>query len=156
MRVGLAAGLLLAFSATDALAQSGCLDRDALVRLDAEWENALLERDVSWLEAHLADEFVWVHNHAGQVDTKASLLASVRGASAGVAPTRSRVQSGVKARIVGSTGLTTGFTVVDRGTGPTRYSFMRTYVAVAGRCLLLGNHTMVVPETESFIRAGAS
>lgn len=147
MVIGLAAGLLLAFSATGTLAESSCLDPGALVRLDAEWEKALLERDVSWLEAHLADEFVWVHNHADQVDTKASLLASVRGASAGAAPTRSRVQSGVEARIVGSTGLTMGFTVVDRGPGPTRYSFMRTYVALAGRCLLLGNHTMVVPES---------
>ena len=156
MRIGLTAGLLLALSATGAWAQSSCLNRDALVRFDAEWEKALLERDVSWLEANLADEFVCVHDHAAQVYTKASLLALVRGASAGVAPTRSRVQSEVEARIVGSTGVTTGFTVIDRGPAPTRYNFMRTYVAVAGRCLLLGNHTMVVPDSGSSTRAGAS
>lgn len=43
MVIGLAAGLLLAFSATGTLAESSCLDPGALVRLDAEWEKALLE-----------------------------------------------------------------------------------------------------------------
>ena len=148
MKTASLAALLLGLWGQAAWAQSRCLDPGALVGIDAEWERALLETDVAWLEAHLADEFVWVHNHAVLVDTKASLLARANDATRDAPPTRSRIQSGVEARVVGSTGVVTGFTVVDRGPGPTRYNFMRTYAAVAGQCLLLGNHTMVVPAGE--------
>lgn len=95
----------------------------------------------------LAVDFIWVRNHASGVDTKASLLERVSDPAVGATgATRSRVSSDVDARVLGSTGVVTGFTVVDRGSSPTRYNFMRTYVEVSGRCLLLANHTMEVPE----------
>ena len=134
------------FWGNTALADDRCLDPDSLVEFDSEWERALLVADVAWLERYVADEFVWVHNHASMVDSKETLLARADVARAKGSSTRSRVQSEVEARVVGSTGVVTGFTVVDRETGAKRYNFMRTYAVVLGRCLLLGNHTMVVPE----------
>lgn len=150
MRRVIFASLILSFGSSVVLAQDSCHDAAALVQLDSEWEKAQLEVDVEWLEAHLADEFIWVHNHAKLVDSKDTVLARARAARLeNGALTRSRVQSDVKARVVGSTGVVTGFTVVDRWRSAKRYHFMRTYVAATGRCLLLGNHTMEVSETAS-------
>lgn len=138
--------MVFALCCSNAQADNRCLDPDSLLDFDAEWERALLEVDVDWLEAHVSDQFVWVHNHASQIDSKEILLARADVAREKRALTRSRVQSDVEARIVGTTGLVTGFTVVDRESGAVRYNFMRTYAVVSGRCLLLGNHTMAVPE----------
>lgn len=146
MKVSVFVALILGFWSNMASAQDDCLAAASLIKIDSQWERALLETNVEWLEEHLADEFIWVHNHAGQVDTKQTLLAPARVARTQALSARSRVQSEVEARIVGSTGLVTGFTVVDRGAQAKRYSFMRTYAVVSNRCVLLGNHTMLVPE----------
>ena len=146
MKLITAAVLILGLGGNAALAEPSCLDPSALVQFDSEWEKALLEVDVAWFERHLSEEFVWVHNHAALVDSKETLTAPSRIARAEASPTRSRVQSDVKARIAGSTGVVTGYTIVDRGAGAKKYNFMRTYAVVSGRCVLLGNHTMVVPE----------
>jgi len=146
MRIITIAALIFGLGGNIALAEDSCLNPAALVKFDSEWERALLEVDVAWLGTHLADEFVWVHDHAALVDSKEALLAPARIARAKNSSTRSRIQSEVEARVAGSTGVVTGFTVVDRGTGAKRYNFMRTYAVVSGRCVLLGNHTMVVPE----------
>lgn len=147
MRIITIAALMIGSGPNVALAEDKCLEPVALIKFDSEWERALFKVDVAWLELHLAEEFVWVHNHASLVDSKLTLLAPARVARAQASPTRSRVQYEVEARVVGSTGVVTGFTVVDRGAGAKKYNFMRTYVVVSGRCLLLGNHTMVVPES---------
>ena len=146
MRLISIVALMFGLGGNVALAENDCSDPSALIQFDSEWERALLEVDVAWLERHLAEEFVWVHDHASLVDSKETLLAPTRVARAEASPTRSRVQSEVEARVVGSTGVVTGFTVVDRGAGAKRYNFMRTYAVVSGRCRLLGNHTMLVPE----------
>lgn len=128
-------------------AQEACMEPESLVRLDAEWERALLERDAVRLNSLLADDFVWVHNHASAVDSKETLLRGASGPLPEGAPvTRSRTRSGVEARVLGRTGVVSGYTLVDRGPSPTTYHFMRTYVEVDGVCLLLANHTMEVPE----------
>lgn len=146
MRLITVAVLMLGLGGNAALAEHSCLDPLALVKFDAEWERALLEVDAAWFERHLSEDFVWVHNHATLVDSKESLLSPMRIARAKASPTRSRVQSDVTARIAGSTGVVTGYTVVDRGAGAKKYNFMRTYAVVSSHCVLLGNHTMVVPE----------
>ncbi len=147
MRMCSLAVVLFGLIAESVSAQESCLDPAALVRLDGEWERALLESDADRLAMMLAVDFIWVHNHASGVDTKASLLKRASDPAVGATgATRSRVSSDVDARVLGSTGVVTGFTVVDRGSSPTRYNFMRTYVEVSGRCLLLANHTMEVPE----------
>jgi hypothetical protein len=146
MRVfGLAAALVAAV-ANPLTAQAACLDPAALIQLDAKWEKALLDSDADFLATLLAKDFVWVHNHASSVDSRESLLERTSNRAPGAGDTRSRVQSEVVARVLGSAAIVTGFTVVDRGPTPTRYNFMRTYVEVSGRCLLLGNHTMAIPE----------
>lgn len=145
MRRCVIVAIVLAVVPSATSAQGTCLDPAELVRLDREWEQALLNRDAGWLQTHLADDFVWVHNHATTTDTKLDVLKNVHTTLDASQITRSRVQSDVTVRVVGSTGLVTGFTVVDRGPSPMRFSFMRTYVLEDGRCRLLGNHTMVVP-----------
>jgi len=140
---------LLTLATAPAWAQQSCLERDALIHLDAQWEQALLESNVDVLTMLMAEDFVWVHDHASMVDTKASVLQRASDATVGASGfPRSRVSSDVEARVLGSTGVVTGFTVVDRGPTPTRYNFMRTYVEVGGRCVLLANHTMAIPEDE--------
>ena len=145
MRMIAIAALVYGLGGGIAFAEESCLDPAALIQFDSEWERSLLEVDVAWLEMHLAEEFIWVHNHATLVDSKGTLLSPTRIARAESSPTQSRVQSDVEVRVVGSTAIVTGFTVVDRGTGTKRYNFMRTYAVDSGRCFLLGNHTMEIP-----------
>jgi hypothetical protein len=145
---GLAVALVV-LAAGPASAQESCLDPDALLHLDSEWERALLESDAELLRTLLAEDFIWVHNHASAVDTKAGLVERASDPAIGTAGSaRSRVQSNVEYLVLGSTGVVTGFTVVDRGSRSNRYNFMRTYAEVSGRCLLLANHTMEIPEDE--------
>ncbi len=123
---------------------NSCLDHKALLNLDQQWEQALLERNADFLDRLLADDFIWVHNHASQTDSKESLIGDLKSmTSSGM---RSRVSSDVQARVLGQTGVVTGFTVVERTSSVTRYNFMRTYVEVDGRCRLLANHTMAIPK----------
>ena len=121
-----------------------CLDADALREQDAGWERAYLEGDSEFLETHLADEFVWVHSQASVIDTKETLLATVRGRS--VTTMRARVQSDVETRRLGTTAIVMGYTVVERPEQSDRYRFMRTYAATAEGCFLLANQTMAMSE----------
>lgn len=127
--------------AVPANAQDSCINRDNLLDMDAGWERALLESDVAFLERVMADEFVWVHNHASSVDTKEILLERAREGNATGRP-RAREQSDVTVRITGSVGIVHGFTIVIRDDTTPRYTFMRTYAEIDGRCLLLANQTM--------------
>ena len=120
-----------------------------LLQLDQGWEKALLESDVAFLENLLADDFVWVHNHAGLIDGKESAVSRAKLIQAGQKDdTRNRTSRDQKVIILGSTGVVSGFTVVDRGPSPVTYHFMRTYTLIDGKWKLLGNHTMAIPEDE--------
>ena len=137
---------LTLFSAT---AQETCMTAENILALDAKWEVSNLHPDPDFAEATLAKDFVWVHNHASMVDTKEAAVQRAKNQKAqGTSNTKSRIQSEVIVAITGKTAIVTGFTVVDRGPIPTKYHFMRTYVEVDGKCLLIGNHTMAVPEEE--------
>jgi len=137
------------FFAANVFAQQDCMTVAYITALDAQWEEANLHPDPDFFESVLAEDFVWVHNHASMIDTKEAVVKRAENQAAkGTSETRSRVQRDVKVAITGPTAVVTGFTVVDRGPTPTRYHFMRTYVSVDGKCLLVGNHTMVVPEGE--------
>jgi len=132
-----------------AIAQQTCMTAENIIALDAKWEMSNLHPDPDFVEATLAEDFVWVHNHASMVDTKEAAVQRAKNQKAqGTSNTKSRIQSEVKVAITGKTAIVTGFTVVDRGPIPTKYHFMRTYVEVDGKCLLVGNHTMAVPEEE--------
>jgi ketosteroid isomerase-like protein len=123
--------------------------KEQLVTLDLGWEKALLTSDVDFLENLLADEFVWVHNHAGQIDGKEQAIARAKRIKAGQADdTRNRTSRDQQVVILGTTGVVSGYTVVDRGPSPTTYHFMRTYALVDGSWKLLANHTMAIPEGE--------
>lgn len=138
--------VLIGFSAT---AQQRCMTAESIQALDAQWEANNLNPDPGFFRNVLAEDFIWVHNHASMIDTKEAVVKRAETQSArGTSDTRSRVQSEVRVAITGNTAIVTGFTVVDRGPTPTRYHFMRTYVEMEGKCLLVGNHTMAVPEGE--------
>lgn len=140
---------LCLMSFTSLTAQQDCMTVAYIKALDAQWEEANLHPDPDFFKRVLAEDFVWVHNHASMVDTKEAVVKRAENQAAkGTSDTRSRVQHDVNVAITGSAAVVTGFTVVDRGPTPTRYHFMRTYVAVDGKCLLAGNHTMAVPEEE--------
>jgi ketosteroid isomerase-like protein len=120
-----------------------------LLQMDQGWEKALLGSDVAFLENILADEFVWVHNHASLIDGKEQAIARAKRIQAGQAnDTRNRTSSDQQVVILGSTGVVSGFTVVDRGPSPVTYHFMRTYTLIDGQWKLLGNHTMAIPDEE--------
>ncbi len=139
--------IVMGLSFVSAVAQESCLDPDRLASLDAGWEKALLESNVNRLGSLLAEDFVWIHNHTSGIDSKASLIKRASDPDVGATGNpRSRNSFDVNVIILDSTGVVTGLTVVDRGASPTTYSFMRTYVKVGGTCLLLANHTMVIPD----------
>ena len=132
-----------------ASAQQTCMTAENIRALDANWEEANLNPDPDFMETTLAGEFVWVHNHASMIDTKEAAVQRAKKQKAnGTSNTKSRIQSDVKVAITGKAAVVTGFTIVDRGPTPTTYHFMRTYFEVDGKCLLIGNHTMAVPEEE--------
>ncbi len=135
---------LIISSCTPAQRVPSCLDDASVRQLDAGWERAYLERDVEFLDALLADDFIWVHTHASSVDSKEILLRRISASEDWVI--LSRAQSDVEVRRLGTAAVVTGFTVVTRRDGSTRYAFMRTYVTTSGECVLLANQTMAIPE----------
>ena len=138
---------ILAFSSV--CAQQTCMRAEHIKSLDAKWEEANLNPDPDFMESTLAEEFVWVHNHASLVDNKTAVVQRAKNQKEiGSSNTRSRTQSKVQVAITGKTAIVTGFTVVDRDPSPVIYHFMRTYAEVEGKCLLVANHTMAVPEEE--------
>ncbi len=141
--------LFLVLLVGPAFSQASCLDPDELVQLDGQWEKALHASDAAFIQSLLAEDFIWIHNHTSTIDTKEKLVKRAADASVrATGNTRSRTSSGIEVRILGATGVVTGFTIVDRGPAPTRYAFMRTYVEIDGRCVLLANQTMAIPENE--------
>jgi ketosteroid isomerase-like protein len=124
-------------------------DQKKLLETDLGWEKALLESDVAILENLLADDFIWVHNHASQIDGKNATIDRAKRIQAGEEnDTRGRDSRDQKVVILGNTGVVSGYTVVDRGSMPVTYHFMRTYTMVDGRFRLLANHTMAIPDEE--------
>lgn len=139
--------ILTAISIASTFAQENCLNSKQLLKIDLEWEQAILKSDVKFLEKILAEDFIWVHNHAVTIDSRTSLLKRASDPNIGATGNpKSRISKDVKVMITGSTGIVTGFTVVDRGPNPTTYHFMRTYVEIEGNCQLVANHTMIVPD----------
>ncbi len=139
--------LLSGLSVTSVIAQKSCIEPENLKNLDSQWEKALLDSNAEFLEAILADDFIWVHNHASMIDSREALLKRTSNPNA-PGNTKSRVSKDVKVIVLGSTGVVTGITIVDRGPSPTTYHFMRTYTEVDGKCYLLANHTMAIPDNE--------
>ena len=130
-------------------AQENCLKPEQLQKLDASWENALLDLNLQFFETILSEDFIWVHTNAIKTDSKKSLVEEVKNnINTSINNTKSRITKDVKVIVSGSTGIVTGFTTVDRGPTPITYNFMRTYVQNEGKCYLLANHTMALPEVE--------
>ena len=130
-------------------AQENCLKPEQLQKLDASWENALLDLNLQFFETILSEDFIWVHTNAIKTDSKKSLVEEVKNnINTSINNTKSRITKDVKVIVSGSTGIVTGFTTVDRGPTPITYNFMRTYVQSEGKCYLLANHTMALPEVE--------
>lgn len=141
--------LLSLFTFCTVSAQQSCMTESSIKALDAKWEETNLNPNPEFFQTVLSDDFVWVHNHASMIDNKEEVVKRAKAKQAnGTSDTKSRIQSDVKVVITGNTAIVTGFTIVDRGPTPTRYHFMRTYVELNGKCLLVGNHTMAVPEDE--------
>lgn len=141
--------ILLAFSIINISAQESCLASDNLKELDASWENALLEMNLDFIKKSVAEDFIWVHNHASRIDSKASILEfGQKYVDSNTRNSKSRVQKEIKVIVSGNTGIVTGFTEVVRINGTTRttYNFMRTYSEIDGKCYLIANHTMAIPE----------
>ena len=140
---------ILGLSILPTSAQENCMTPDNLKKLDASWEKALLELNLEFFENTLSEDFIWVHTHATKIDSKKSLLEEAKkNLERNINDTKSRICRDVKVIISGSTGVVSGFTTVDRGPKPITYHFMRTYVKTEGKCYLLANHTMAIPEVE--------
>ena len=141
--------LICVFPLLQLFAQENCLTPEHLKKLDASWEKAQLELDYNTLNQLLAEDFIWVHNHANTIDDKKAVLERInRYKNNNKRDTKSRISSDVKVIILGTTAIVSGYTVVDRGPVPTTYKFMRTYTEFQGKCYLLANQTMAIPENE--------
>jgi ketosteroid isomerase-like protein len=130
-------------------AQESCLNQENLKKVDASWEKAQLDLDFDFVNSLLSEDFIWVHNHANTIDNKAAVLERIkRYISTNNQSTRSRISREVKVIIYGTTAIVSGFTIVDRDPSPTTYHFMRTYAENNGKCYLIANQTMAIPENE--------
>ncbi|WP_066631918.1 nuclear transport factor 2 family protein [Labilibacter marinus] len=139
--------LFIGLSTITACAQKTSSATEKLLALDASWEKAQLEMDFVYLESLLAEDFIWVHNHAGTVDNKKAVIERAkRHLKNKNNNTKARTSSDVKVIVLQETAIVTGYTTVDRGPKPTKYHFMRTYVKVGAKYLLLANHTMAIPK----------
>jgi len=133
-------------------APSSCIDPTEIRRTDQLYEQSLLTGDLAFLDSLLADEFVWVHNHANMIESKESLLERIRTSQHRLA-NKSRFSSEVVVRKKGSAAVVSGYTTVERhdefvrrtdAPQSAKYHFMRTYVLVDDKCLLLASQTMLV------------
>ena len=138
-----------------------CKTEQQVKQLDAQWEKALLKGDINAVAPLLHDDFVWVHNHASSTQkTKAGFLSYFSKGFAKMAtrPTHfhanARTQRVLEVIMTPTTAVIYGFTDVLRGnvlkTEPDvrsvkTYHFMRTYSSVGKSCLLVANHTMLMP-----------
>ena len=143
--------IFITFSVLSLTAQESCLNKENLLKLDASWERALLEINLDFIQSTLSENFIWVHSGASRIDSKESVLESGQKLiEIDKKNSKSRVQKDVQVLISGSAAIITGYTTVERfnGTAPTTYNFMRTYTEIDGKCYLVANHTMIVPEKE--------
>lgn len=141
--------LFLNLACYSSLYAQNILTTSSILALDAQWEEKNLHPDYEFFQSLLSDNFVWVHDHASMIDSKEAILKRIKTQQeTGSNETKSRIQSDVKVMISGKTALVTGFTTVDRGPKPIKYHFMRTYAEVDGKCMLVGNHTMAIPEVD--------
>lgn len=142
--------VIVGLSIFTACNQERCLNQENLKKLDASWEKAQLELDFDFIESILAEDFIWVHNHANTIDNKVAVLERVkRYLDSNNQETKSRISKDVKVIVSGKTAIVSGFTIVDRVPSPTTYHFMRTYVETNGKCYLIANHTMAIPENQT-------
>ncbi|ACE85020.1 nuclear transport factor 2 family protein [Cellvibrio japonicus] len=124
-----------------------CLAPDAVLKLDATYEEALRIGDVKLLDSLLAPEYSWVHNLASLTEDKTGLLARLQ--KPGEIP-KARRSHDIRSHRLGDTVVLQGLSSVEKWNpdGKTyrtsRYQFMRTYVRVGETCQLLGVQTMKV------------
>lgn len=143
--------IILVLSISSISAQESCLNTENLKELDASWEKALLEINLDFIETTASENFIWIHNHASRVDSKKTLLESGKKfVDNNTRNSKSRIQREVEVIISGNTGIVTGFTDVVRINETTRttFNFMRAYAEIDGKCYLIANHTMAIPENE--------
>ncbi|TVZ55396.1 uncharacterized protein DUF4440 [Lutibacter sp. Hel_I_33_5] len=141
------ATIFLVFNSINVVAQEKCMESNKLKKLDASWEKAQLELDYDFISKLLAEDYIWVHNHANTIDDKSAVLERVkRHVKNNNRNTKSRTSKNVNVIIYGSTGVVNGYTIIDRGPKPITYSFMRTYTEKDGKCYLIANHTMAIPD----------
>lgn len=131
-------------------AQDSCMNSENLKKLDASWEESLKGTNVAFFESTLSEDFIWVHTHAGRIDSKKTLLELINRIRNGRPDHwKSRIQKNIEIIISGTTGVVYGFTEIEKYDGSkTTYHFMRTYAEKDGKCYLIANHTMAIPEKE--------
>ena len=140
---------LVGLSIISLSAQESCINKENLKKLDASWEKAQLELNFDYVKSILAEDFIWVHNHANTIDNKSAVLERIkRHINSNNKSTKSRVSKDVKVIISGNTGIVSGITIIDRGPSPITYHFMRTYVEDNGKCYIIANQTMAIPDKE--------
>lgn len=140
---------MIGFSILQISAQESCMKHENLINLDASWEKAQLEFDYDFINSLLSEDYIWVHNHANTIDDKEAVLERInRYLKNNNQSTKSRTSKNVKTIISGTTAIVTGYTIIDRGPSPITYHFMRTYVKAKGKCYLIANQTMAIPEKE--------
>lgn len=145
--------------------------------IDSKWERILLNSDLEALKEAIHPEFVWIHNHVTSIEEgKAAIVDKFEkkilstkekfpeidfpdGMILGPQEGAARTQRDVKVVVSGNTALIYGYTDKDlsnytmktKGIKERRvvYNFMRTYVQENGEWLLIGNHTMQIPQDDA-------
>lgn len=139
--------LLVGGAWTSQLLAQSCLEREALIALDARYEAALQTGDTAFLQSLLAPEFYWVHNLASMKENKSALIERIQQPAE---QPKQRRSHDISVQRLENTVVLQGLSSVDKWNddGKTyrtlRYQLMRTYVAVQNECKLLAVQTMKV------------
>jgi hypothetical protein len=141
---------LLCFSVSvNPAVTENCINEDSLIKKDAEFERLLVEKSLDGITKLLHPNFVWIHNHASRIENSRQELLTFLEDTWTRNPTAqtTRTQYDVKALIHSHTGVVFGFSDVFRNGQTFTYNFMRTYVVESGDCVILSNHTMLIPDS---------
>ena len=142
--------IILALSILQISAQESCISAKNLKKLDALWEKSLMETNLNFFESTVSKDFIWVHGDGIRTDSKLTLLDLVQSIRNDKPDYwKSRIQKDIKVIISGTTGVVNGYTVVEKYDGSQMtFNFMRTYSEIDGKCFLIANHTILLPEKE--------
>jgi len=120
--------------------------REAILRLEQEWQNALIAADVATLERLYAESMIYTHSN-GSVDDKKSYIESLR---SGKAKYQSMIRDEIKVEVFGDAAIVTCHWQVNSVSGEkvnnTNARYLHVYTRQKGKWRMVAHQaTRIIP-----------